>query len=208
MMSHHILEKAIELKVFQLWELTEELRKDWDYLYTTAQIKNRVRDWVKNNLEAGFLETVSREPLIFAIKECADSWKEHLRYMTCPVCREEFLPKKSQTVYCSDACRKKAEYEKGKNKKKEYLRQRKDLTRRASRRYKQKLQAMTPAKKRGPWTQKELELLISEYKGKGKLSRRDLVRIAQKLGRSFSAVMHKYYEEVRKDDQSKALSPS
>lgn len=197
MMSHHILEKAIELKVFQLWELTKELRKDWDYLYTSAQIKGRVRDWIKNNLSAGFLETVSREPLIFAIKDCRENWREHLRYIACPICGREFLPRKSQTIYCSDKCRGKAEYKKKRDKKKEYLKQRKDLIRRASQRYKQKLQELTPASKRGRWSPEELEILRNEYEKKGHLTRADLVKIALILGRSFSAVMHKYYEEVR-----------
>ena len=198
MMPHHILEKVLELKVFQMWELVDELSKDWDFILTRKRIKDRVRTWIKNNIETGFVKVVSREPLIFAVKEYAKEWREHVRLRTCPVCGKEFLPLKSQTLYCSSKCRQRAEYERRRESKKEYLRQRKDLTRKASKKYKQKLQSLTPAKKKGVWTQEELELLRSEYKKKGQLTRQDLVSIAQTLGRSFSAVMHKYYEEVRR----------
>lgn len=165
MMSHHILEKAIELKVFQLWELTEELRRDWDCLYTTAQIKGRVKDWVKNNLESGFLETVSREPLIFAIKDCRENWREHIRYMTCPICGKEFIPTQKVQDFCSQECRK-------------------EHYRRYHRKRRKKLGMRLDSKRR--WTPAEVERAIA-LKEQG-MSYRE---IADALGRSPNGVKDK-----------------
>jgi len=187
----------LQKKVFQMWEIVEELQKSYPYL-PKKTIKERVRDFVKTQVENGALVQVVSDPLIFAVKKYADEWKKHARFNICPLCGSSFLPQNSQQVYCSEKCRERADYERKKDRKKEYLRERKDLTRKASRRYKQRLQALTPAKKRGTWTKEELEFLKQEYERKGHLTRQDLVSIAQKLGRSFSSVMHKYYEEVKK----------
>ena len=198
MLHADIWEKAYKLKVFQIWELTEEVYKDWEGIFSKKVVKDRVASFVASQLKANALIKVNNEPPIFTFPEFVNEWKKYLRFNICPVCGRSFLPKTPQQVYCSEECREKADYEKKKDKKKQYLKQRKDLTRKASRKYKQKLQAMTPSKKRGKWEKEELEILKQEYRRKGKLTRQDLVRIAQKLGRSFSSVMHKYYEEVRK----------
>ena len=187
----------LQKKVFQIWEIAEELQKLYPFL-PKKWVRDKVREFVKTQIDNGAVVQVYQDPPVFAVSKYANEWKKYASFSTCPVCSSSFLPQTPQQIYCSETCREKADYERKKDKKKEYLKTRKDLTRKASRKYKQKLQAMTPAKKRGPWTQEELELLKREYEKKGHLTRTDLVRIAQALGRSFSAVMHKYYEEVRK----------
>ncbi len=171
-MPHHILEKALELKVFQIWELTHELEKDWGFLLTGKQIKDRVRVWIGNNLSTGFLVKVMDDPPMFTVRKYEKEWREHLRLRACPVCGKKFLPRKSQTLYCSETC--------------------------ANRRYaKIKWRRVKPEKRKPrKWTEEELNLLKGTAQKKGKLSARDMRELARLLNRTFKAVQHKYYEEV------------
>ncbi len=167
----------LQKKAFQIWEVAEELHKAYPFL-SQKWIRDRIRDFVKTQIESGALVQVHTDPPVFAVKKHESEWKKYAVWSTCPVCASSFLPQNPQEKYCSKKCRQRAEYERKKEKKKEYLRQRKDLTRKASRNYKQKLQSLTPARKKGTWTNEELEYLRSEYQRKGKLTRQDLVRIA------------------------------
>ena len=171
-MTHgEIYKKAYELKVFQVWELIEELLKEWNFLGRNF-IKERVTSWLALQVRHEAVVKVNSNPPIFAIKEFSENWKKYLRYKTCPVCGKEFLPKKSQTIYCSERC--------------------------ANRQYaKRKWQKVKPEGRRHrKWTQKELEILRETIRKKGRLSTQDIKRLAKTLGRSFKAIQHKYYEEM------------
>jgi len=105
MMPHHILEKALELKVFQMWELVHELEKDWGFLLTEKQIKDRVRTWIERSLGTGFLIKVADSPPLFAVKRYKKDWQAHLRKRTCPVCGKEFVPAQHTQELCSPGCK-------------------------------------------------------------------------------------------------------
>lgn len=197
MTAGDIYKSAYKLKVFQQWQLIEELMKDWDFLGRSF-VKIRVESWLINQLKHKTIIKVSKNPVVFALPEFADKWQEYIKKQTCLVCNKNFIPKNSQEKYCSEACKGKAEYQQKKEYKKQYLKQRKDLVRKASRNYTKKLQSMTKSLKRGKWSKEELTVLQTAHIQKGKLSKKDILEIAQKLGRSFKSVEHKYFSEVRK----------
>lgn len=192
-----VYQKAYKLRVFQIWQLTDELEKDWGFLGRSF-VKERVKSWLKTQLKAGTVLKVNKEPPIFTFSEFKSDWIHFLRKKTCLICNEEFIPKNSQEKYCSEKCKSAAEYQQKKEYKKQYLKQRKDLTRKASRNYTQRLQQKTVATKKGRWTDEELKILRNAYLQKGKLSKKDLVDIAQKLERSFKSVENKYFEVKKK----------
>jgi len=192
MTAGDVYEKAFYLKVFQIWELVKALEEDWGFL-GRSYVKTRVESWVANQFRYGFIKKINNHPPIFAFIEFSNNWKEYVRYKTCPICSSSFIPKNSQEKYCSDQCKARADYLQKKEKKREYLKARKDLTRKASNKYKAKLQQMTTPRKKGKWSIEEVEFLLNAIKEKGKLSKKDLVEIANELGRSFKSVENKYY---------------
>lgn len=173
-MTHgEIYETAYRLKAFQVWELVEELLKNWDFLGRRF-VKDRVNSWLALQVRHQAVVKVHSDPPIFALKEFSDCWQSHLRHRTCPVCKKSFLPQKSQTVYCSQKCADK-----------EY----------AKRKWK-KLKARRRKPKR--WNRQDTELLKKIIREKGKLTTQDFRELAKLLGRTFKSVQHKYYDEVRK----------
>jgi len=175
MLHADIWEKAYKLKVFQIWELTEEVYKDWEGIFSKKVVKDRVTSFVASQIKANALIKVNKRPPVFAFPEFADEWKKYISFNTCPVCGSSFLPQNPQEIYCSKKCANK-EYAKRKWKK-----------------------VKPPTRQNKPWTDKEILLLKKEIRRKGRLTAKDLRELAQKLGRSFKSVMHKYYE-VRKDE--------
>lgn len=188
---------AYKLRAFQIWQLTQELEKDWGFL-GKSYIKERVKSWIATQLKHKALIKVLDEPAIYTFSEFADFWQELIQKQTCPICNTSFIPKNSQEKYCSKECKAKAEYQQKKEYKKQYLKNRKDLSRKASKKYTKKLQEMTKPVKKGKWSKEELQTLQMAYLQKGKLSKKDLVEIAQKLGRSYKSVENKYFSEVKK----------
>ena len=158
----------------------------------------RVRSWLKVQLRVGAVIKVSDEPAIFTFPEFKKKWQIFIEKMICPICGDKFLPKNQQEKYCSENCKAKAEYNQKKEYKKQYLKQRRDLTRKAARRYTQKLQNQTQAIKKGRWSEEEVQILKNAYLQKGRLSKKDLVEIALKLGRSYKSVENKYFSEVKR----------
>jgi hypothetical protein len=159
---------AYRLKVFQVWELVEELTKEWGF-FGRKFIKDRVSSWLLVQIRHKTVVKVSSRPPLFAFKEFENRWQEFLRYKTCPVCGEKFLPLKSHTLYCSPKC--------------------------AQKKYaKRKWQAVKPQKRENrPWTEEELRLLRDAFEEKGRLRAEDLRELSKKLGRSYKSVEHKYY---------------
>ena len=196
-----IFETAYSLKVFQLWQLQKKLEENWGFL-GKAYIKERVKSWLTTQLKYEAVIKVSNNPPIFAFPEFTENWQELIQKQTCSICNTPFIPKNSQEKYCSDSCRAKAEYQQKKEYKKKYLRQRKDLSRKASKKYSKKLQEMTAGTKKGRWSKEELQTLQMAYMQKGKLSKKDLVEIANQLGRSFKSVENKYFSEVKNENKN------
>ena len=165
-MTHgEIYEKAYRLKAFQVWELIEELLKDWGFLGKKF-VKDRVKSWLAIQLRHGALVKVSSNPPIFAFPEFAQSWEEYLRYRTCPVCSKEFLPSQPTQELCSPSCRQK-HY-------KAYHRERR-----------KKLRMKLDSKRR--WTEEEVRILI-QLREEGK----SWEEIARALGRGKEGVKDKF----------------
>ena len=163
----------LQKKVFQIWEIAEELRRLYPFL-PKKWIRNKVREFVRTQIENGALVQVHNNPPLFAIKKHADEWKKHARFSRCPVCGSSFLPQNPQEIYCSKKCAEK-EYAKRKWKK-----------------------VKPPKRLNKHWSEEELGILKEEIRKKGKLSAKDIRELSEKLGRSFKSVLHKYYE-VRED---------
>ena len=197
-MKGAIWKVMVEKKVFTQREIVEELLKNKYYSFLGKSfIKNKVRDFVRQQVLKGSLVQV--EDGIFALIHFAKDWERYISYKECEICSSSFIPKNSQEKYCSDKCKNRADYLQKKEKKKQYLKTRKDLTRKASNKYKAKLQQMTSGNKRkGKWTIEELERLKEFIKEKGRLTKLELVKIANELDRSFKSVENKYYE-IRRD---------
>ena len=174
MLYADIWEKAYELKVFQPWELTQEMLKTWEGIYAKKVIKDRVLSFIASQLRGKALVKVNTKPPVFAFPEYANEWKKHARFSRCPICGSSFLPQNPQEIYCSKKCAEK-----------EY----------AKRKWKKLKPERRQSKK---WTRKEIETLKKEIRKKGKLSAKDIRELSEKLGRSFKSVLHKYYE-VRED---------
>lgn len=186
-MTHgDIYKKAYQLKVFRQFELVEELMKDWGFLGRNF-VKTRVESWIITQIRH---QTLVRVEDYFALPEFAENWQSYIRTKTCPVCGSQFVPKNSQEIYCSETCKGKAEYQQKKDKKKEYLKTRKDLNRKAVKNYRTKLQSQTQSGSQKKWQDWEIELL----KSMGKLTKKDMVEVANRLGRSFKSVENKYYQ--------------
>jgi len=165
-MTHgEIYEKAYKLKTFQLWELVEELTKEWGFLGKKF-VKDRVKSWLAIQLRHGTLLKVSDEPPVFTLPEFARSWKEYLRYRTCPVCGRKFLPSQHTQELCSPSCRQ-SHY-------KNYHRERR-----------KKLHMRLDSKRR--WTEEEVKILL-ELREKGK----SWEEIARVLGRGKEGVKDKF----------------
>ena len=165
MMPHHILEKALELKVFQVWELVRELEKDWGFLLSETQIKDRVRTWVRNNLSTEFLVKVMDSPQVFAVRRYEKEWRNYLRLRRCSVCGKPFLPTQHTQELCSPECKR-------------------EHYKRYHRRRREKLGMELDSKRR--WTPEEEEKALA-LKEDGKSYR----EIAQLLGRTPEGVKDK-----------------
>lgn len=163
----------LQKKAFQIWEIAEELQKLYPFI-PKKWIRDKVREFVKTQINNNALMQVSLDPPVFAIKKFAGEWKKYARFNTCPICGSSFLPQNPQEIYCSKKCAGK-----------EYARR--------------KWRKVKPPKRLNKhWSEEELEMLKEEIRKKGKLSAKDIRELSDKLGRSFKSVLHKYYE-VRED---------
>ncbi len=169
----------LQKKVFQIWEIAEELQKLYPFI-PKKWIRDKVREFVKTQIDNQALVQVCQDPPVFAVSKYASEWKKYASFNKCPVCGSSFLPQTPQEIYCSKKCANK-EYAKRKWKK-----------------------VKPPTRQNKPWTDKEILLLKNEIRRKGRLTAKDLRELAQKLGRSFKSVMHKYYE-VKKDEAQEYL---
>ena len=168
-----------EKKVFQIWEIVEELMKEWGF-FGRAFVKERVKSAVRYWLSCGLLKKVNDEPLIFALKDYADRWQDFATAKVCLVCGKKFFPKRgSQELYCSRKCYAKRKYEKNKEKLKK-----------GARSYYRSLDKVA-VRKGLPWTEEEDEFLLQN---RGKLTYRE---IAQKLGRTVEAVAYRAKKLLR-----------
>lgn len=104
MLFADIWEKAYKLKVFQPWEVVDELHKEWEGIFSRSVIKHRVSTFIVAQLRAKALVKVNSEPPIYAFSEFAENWREYLRLRRCPICGKEFLPLQSTQEFCSDEC--------------------------------------------------------------------------------------------------------
>ncbi|HIQ48043.1 MAG TPA: hypothetical protein EYH58_00195 [Aquifex aeolicus] len=162
MLYADIFEKAYKLKVFQIWELTEELYKDWEGIFSKKVVKDRVTSFIASQLRANSLIKVRSDPSIFAFPEFGTEWEKYVRKRKCQTCGKEFIPFRPEQVYCSEKCRER-----------------------------RKASPLPPQKTQKKWAKEEEEFLKRELRKKGKLSKKDMVEIAQKLQRSYRSVWHK-----------------
>ena len=65
MLHADIWEKAYKLKVFQIWELTEEVYKDWEGIFSKKVVKDRVASFVASQLRGKGLVKVHSNPPVF-----------------------------------------------------------------------------------------------------------------------------------------------
>ncbi len=151
----------LQKKVFQIWEIAEELQKLYPFL-PKKWIRDKVREFVKTQIDNGAIVQVFQEPPIFAVSKYANEWKKYVQKRTCETCGKKFIPFRPEQVHCSVKCR-----------------ERKKAT------------PLPPQKTQKKWTKEEEELLKKLLKEKEKLKKGDLTEIAQRLGRSYRSVWHK-----------------
>ena len=164
----------LQKKVFQMWEIVEELRKEHTYL-PERLIRDKVRDFVRAQVESRALVQVEKDPPVFAVRRYEKEWQNYLRLRRCPVCGSPFLPAQSTQELCSPEC-KREHY-------KDYHRKRRE-----------KLGMELDSRRR--WTPEEVEKAIA-LKEEGKSYR----EIAQLLGRTPEGVKDKikrFKKELRR----------
>lgn len=162
-----IFATAYELKVFQIWQLSKELEKNWGFL-GRSYIKERVRSWLKVQVRAGAVIKVSDDPVVFTFPEFKSNWQELIEKRTCPICSNPFIPSQDKQEFCSEQC-KKQHY-------KQYHKERRT-----------KAGMKTGTKRR--WSKEEKSMLLN-LKDEGYT----YAEIAQKIGRTTTSVIEKYKE--------------
>ncbi len=108
-MTHaDIFEIAYKLKVFQPWQVINELLNLYEGIFTKKLIKDRVQSFLASQVKAGSVVKVSSTPPIFAFKEFSDEWEPYALKYTCKVCGKAFFPSMPHQEFCSEECKKKS----------------------------------------------------------------------------------------------------
>lgn len=177
-------------RIFTAFDILNEINPS---SYIRPYIKERVRSIITGQIKTGALKIIEPSIPVLAVPDVSDYEIDNYKAI-CPVCGQKFFRKNSQEKYCSESCKGKVAYIQQKEKKKQYLRKRKDLSRKAAKRYTEKLQSATGTKGQKRWEQWEIELLQKL----GKLTKKQMVEVANQLGRSYKSVENKYYQ-LRKE---------
>lgn len=148
-------------KVFQIWEIAEELQKEYPFL-PRKYIRDTVREFVKTQMKNGALVQVSPHPPVFAITKYAGEWRRYVLKRKCAYCGDEFIPIHPDQLHCSVICK-----------------ERKNAT------------PLPPQKEKRKWTKEEEDLLRRYIEGKERLTKKEITAIGQMLGRSYRSVWHK-----------------
>ncbi len=92
-------------KVFQQWEVIDELAKSYSYI-PRSYIKMRVQEMVRLQTSNGTLVKVNDNPIILAVTRYANVWRDiYTTRYTCEVCGKEFIPSMPHQKVCSKECK-------------------------------------------------------------------------------------------------------
>jgi len=102
-----IWKTMLSKKVFQQWEIIEELTRKYSYL-PKSYVRMRVQEMVRLQTQNKALVKVHEDPVILAVAKYAESWENlYTTRYTCEVCRKDFIPSKSSQKVCSKECKRK-----------------------------------------------------------------------------------------------------
>jgi len=174
----NVWREMLRKKVFQQWEVVEELARKYSYL-SKGYVKMRVQELVRSQVANGVLLKVHDNPPIFALPQYAQNWREHYKtYYKCEVCGKQYIPSMPHQKVCSEACKREHQirlYRGWRRPEEERARNRRYL----------------------PWTRDEDELLkktFPDLRYSGKKAR----ELAQILKRSPEAIRRRLYELRKK----------
>lgn len=164
----------LDKKVFQQWEVIEELVRKYSYL-PRSYIRMRVQEMVRLQTANGTLVKVNDNPVILAVSRYADRWREIYRtFYTCEVCGREFIPSMPHQKVCSEEC-----------KKEHYKRLHKEYRRPANERERNRRFL--------PWTEEEEALILKTFPDL-RYSKVKAQELSLKLKRSPEAIRRRLYE--------------
>jgi hypothetical protein len=103
-----IFEIAYRLKVFQPWQIINELAALYEGIFPKRLIKERVNSFLAAQIKNGTIVKVHSDPSIYTFAEFADDWKRYALKYKCRVCGREFFPAMPHQEFCSAECKKKS----------------------------------------------------------------------------------------------------
>ena len=161
-------------RVFQQWEVVEELCKEFSHL-PRSFIKMKVEEMVKLQTRNQVLVKVNSRPPILAVSKYAPLWEKHYStYYECEVCSRRFIPSMPHQKVCSEECKHRHQI-------------------RLYREYRRSLQERAENKRFLPWSSQEEELLKKVFP-ELKYSKSKALELSKVLKRSPEAIRRRLYE--------------
>ena len=164
----------LKKKVFQQWEVVEELAKMYSYL-PRKYIRMRVQEMVKTQTLNKALVKVHENPDILAVSKYSADWKKHYTtYYTCEVCGEKFIPSMPHQKVCSKECKHEHQVK-------------------LYREYRRPLEERKRNRRHLPWTKEEEREIIKAFPDL-RYSKAIAQSLSLKLRRSPEAIKRRLYE--------------
>ena len=161
-------------KVFQQWEVVEELAKMYSYL-PKRYIRMRVQEMVKIQSQNGTLVKVHENPDILAVSKYSLDWERYYTtYYTCEVCGKKFIPSMPHQKVCSKECKHEHQV-------------------RLCREYRRPSEERKRNRKHLPWTKEEEKEILKAFPGL-RYSKTIAQNLSLKLRRSPEAIRRRLYQ--------------
>ncbi len=164
-------------KVFQQWEIVEELSKEFSHL-PKSYIKMKVEEMVKLQTRNQVLVKVNDKPPILAVSKYIHIWKEHYTtYYECEVCSRRFIPSMPHQKVCSEKCKHQHQVKLCKE-------------------YRRPYEERTKNRRFLPWSPQEEEMIKQTFPNL-KYSKVKALELSKLLKRSPEAIRRRLYEIKR-----------